>query len=387
MSSSPQTLNGEPERPRILFIDDECEVLASLSLHLRRHFEVSTATNPLEALRILKEGGPFAAVLCDQQMPGMTGTQLLAKVRETEPDTIRILLTGHADLQLAVEAINMGQIFRFLTKPSPPGAIIKTLTDAVEHYRLLTAERVLLQQTLQGSIMALIDVMSLTNAVVFGKAHRIRTNTLELLGDDVPANDRWSIEMAAMLSQIGCATLPAETAEKMYYGAPMSAGEKAMVERLPAMTEQLLGHIPRLEGVRAILRYQFHSGAGELEEVPEALRPGARALHLALEFDKLEGQGIPAGAALDLLSSKNQFDPALLQRFRQARQTGEDEAGIVETPLQRLRPGMVLAQDVRSSTGTLLIPRGYRVNAALCDRISNFPSTVQKSTVRVQVEG
>lgn len=374
------------ERPRVLFVDDEPEIISSLSLHLRRYFQIAPATNYIDALRLLNEEGPFAIILCDQQMPGMTGTQLLAKVRELAPDTVRVLLTGHADLEAAVEAINLGQIFRFLTKPSPPGAVIKALTDSAEQYRLVTAEHVLLRETLHGSIKALIDVMSLTNPVVFGKAHRIRSITLELLGDGVPEADRWSIEMAAMLSQIACATLPPETAEKLYYGSPMKASEKAMVERLPDVTEQLLGHIPRLEGVRAMLRYQYQPGMVQLAAVPESLRPGAKALHIALDFDHLQGQGMPPGAALELLTSRNHHDPAMLQRYRQNRSDNGEEDGIVELPLLKLRVGMVLAQDVRSSTGTLLIPRGYRVNAALCDRINNFPTAVQKAMVLAQVE-
>ncbi len=386
MSSSSLNPASGTERPRVLFVDDEPEVIASLSLHLRRYFHVSPASNYVEALRLLQEDGPFAVILCDQQMPGMTGTQLLAKARELAPDTVRVLLTGYADLEGAVEAINHGQIFRFLNKPSPPGAVVKALTDSVEQYRLITAERVLLQETLHGSIKALIDVMSLTNPVVFGKAHRIRTITLELIGDDVPGADRWSIEMAAMLSQIACATLPPETAEKLYYGSPMKASEKAMVERLPNVTEQLLGHIPRLEGVRAMLRYQYEPEPGQLATVPEGLRLGAKALYLALEFDRLQGQGMPPGAALDVLAGRNHHDPGLLQRFREKRGGGSEEDGIVEIPLLRLRVGMVLAQDVRSATGTLLIPRGYRANAALCDRINNFPDAVQKAMVLVQVD-
>lgn len=385
MSSTSLNPASGTERPRVLFVDDEPEIITSLSLHLRRYFQVAPATNYAEALRLVREEGPFAVILCDQQMPGMTGTQLLAKVRELAPDTVRVLLTGHADLEAAVEAINLGQIFRFLNKPSPPGAVIKALTDSADQYRLITAERVLLQETLHGSVKALIDVMSFTNPAVFGRAHRIRSVTLDLIGEDVPEGDRWSIEMAAMLSQIACATLPPETAEKLYYGSPMNTREKAMVERLPEVTEQLLGNIPRLEGVRAMLRYQHQPGPAQLATVPEPLRPGAKALHIAHDFDSLQGQGMPSGAALDLMISRNQYDSSLLQRLRQIRSGGADKEGMVEIPLFKVREGMVLAQDVRSGTGTLLIPRGYHVNAALCDRINNFPEAMQKAMVLVQV--
>ena len=88
-------------------------------------------------------------------MPGMDGIKLLARVKNLYPDTVRIMLTGNADQETAIEAVNCGQIFRFLTKPIPPEALTNSLDLAIREYRLITAEKELLSQTLKGSVNVL----------------------------------------------------------------------------------------------------------------------------------------------------------------------------------------------------------------------------------------
>ena len=98
-------------------------MLAGLKLHLRRHFKVLTAESGQRGLELLKERGPFGVVLSDMRMPGMNGAEFLAEVHRLYPLTTRMLLTGYADLDSAIAAINEGQIFRFLTKPVPPSRL------------------------------------------------------------------------------------------------------------------------------------------------------------------------------------------------------------------------------------------------------------------------
>lgn len=134
--------------PRVLLVDDEPSLLLSLKLHLRRKFQVFTATSGAEGLAILQREGPFAVVVSDMRMPGMDGAAFLAQARRNHPDTIRMLLTGYADLSSAMSAVNEGYIFRFLTKPCEPDAMLRLLEAGVEQHRLLTADRQLLEQRL-----------------------------------------------------------------------------------------------------------------------------------------------------------------------------------------------------------------------------------------------
>ena len=288
------------EHPSILCVDDEPKVLEGLKLHLRRYYEVLTATGGQMALELLEREGPFAVVLSDMRMPGMDGATLLGQIRQRSPDTTRMLLTGQADLDSAIAAVNEGQLFRFLTKPCPPPVLLKAFEAGVAQYRLMTAQRVLLEQTLRGVIQTLTDILALTHPIAFGRANRLKRHAVDLAKQIGIQRDLWPLEVAAMLSQIGCIILPNETLEKLYQGGVPNEKERAMVERLPAVTEQLLSGIPRLEAVLTILRNQDKPYRFNVDEL-DAVHVGGAILKIAGDFDALINQGHPVSLALDTL--------------------------------------------------------------------------------------
>ena len=112
---------------RILIVDDEKNLLEAIQRKLRKHFKIETALGPEEGLKALTNRGPFAVVISDLRMPGMDGIQFLSRVKEILPDTVRMMLTGNADLENAIEAVNEGNIFRFLTKPCSPNVLAKAI--------------------------------------------------------------------------------------------------------------------------------------------------------------------------------------------------------------------------------------------------------------------
>jgi EAL domain-containing protein (putative c-di-GMP-specific phosphodiesterase class I) len=121
--------------PRILLVDDEPAILAGLRRLLRGEFEIVTATGAAAGLELLERQGPFAAVVSDMRMPVMDGARFLARARVVAGDTVRILLTGHADVETAISAVNDAHIFRFLTKPCPIDTLVGCLRDAVAVHR------------------------------------------------------------------------------------------------------------------------------------------------------------------------------------------------------------------------------------------------------------
>jgi len=137
---------------RVLFVDDEPQVLEGIQRALRKQVEVQTATSGAEGLRLLREAGPFALVVSDMRMPSVSGAQFLMKVREQSPDTVRLVLSGQADLQATIEAVNQGHIYRFLSKPCPVEQLLAAIEDGLKQHRLLVAEKVLLEQTLSGCV-------------------------------------------------------------------------------------------------------------------------------------------------------------------------------------------------------------------------------------------
>lgn len=298
---------------------------------------------------------------------------------------MRILLTGQSNLDSAIAAVNHGQVFRFLTKPCSPQNLLAAIQAAAEQHRLITAERELLEKTLRGSIKALIEILSLTNPLAFGRAMRLKQHGADLaqgLGISLP----WQIEVAAMLSQIGCVTLPAATNEKLYYGKPLSSDEIELTQRLPALSLQLLESIPRLDEVRAILQAQEHNfdGAGAPSRAPqgEAIPLGARILKLVIDYDTLDAAGIDPGVALGTLQGrKGRYDPKLLDVLARMK-TKVASQGLSEIPLAAVRPGMFLVQDVLSKTSLLLVARGHEVTPGLLSRVRNLaPGSVREPIV------
>jgi DNA-binding NtrC family response regulator len=132
-----------PAKHALLLVDDEPEILFSLKGLLRREFELYTAESGEEALKILEEH-PIHVVMTDQRMPGMTGVELMGRVRTEHPEAIRIVFTGYADIKAVIEAINNGGLFRYITKPWDPDDLIETLHEAAAAYDRAVERRRLL---------------------------------------------------------------------------------------------------------------------------------------------------------------------------------------------------------------------------------------------------
>ena len=344
-----------------------------------------TAESGAEGLALLeRDPDEFSVVMSDMRMPIMSGSVFLREARRIAPDAPRILLTGHADVDAAVTAVNEGQLFRFLTKPCPADALEIACEGAVEQHRLMTAERVLLEQTLKGSVKALAEVMALASPAAFGRSARVR-DAVKRLAKQIPIDEPWELEVAALLFQIGAVTLPHETAERVYAGAKLSPNEEQMVRRIPSVSRRILENIPRLEGVLEILE-NFGRSYGE-HGAGRSLPIGARILRIALDFDSLEARGADPSVALAAMRSRGMvYDPDLLDAFAAALGSAADTRNIAEITLGQLRAGMMLADDVRSTTGTLLIARGFTATDQLVERLRNLTSGSIREPLMVLAE-
>ena len=209
-----------------------------------------------------------------------------------------------------------------------------------------------------------------------------------------------------MMSQVGCVSLPAETIEKLYYGKALRTDEKDMADKLPALAEQLLANIPRLEEVRAILVNQskhFDGTGGPANGLAgETIPLGSRILKIAIDYDRLEAQGLSASAALDTMRSHTGwYDPKLLETFSTLRgaeaqvplstlRGGEAQTplrtvrGVLkELPLKLVEVGMTFAEDLRTQGGSLLVARGQEVTESLVERIRNLSPEVAGQRIRI----
>src|SRR6185369_9959485 len=126
---------------KILCVDDDPNILEGFQRNLRKRFSIDIALGGDPALALIAKQGPYAVIVADMQMPGMNGVEFLVKAREKTPQTVRIMLTGNADQQTAVEAVNQGHVFQFLNKPCPPEMLAGALENGLRQYQLITAEK------------------------------------------------------------------------------------------------------------------------------------------------------------------------------------------------------------------------------------------------------
>ncbi|TDX02253.1 response regulator [Dinghuibacter silviterrae] len=137
-------------KPTVLYVDDEQNNLLSFKATFRRQFNILTAESAVEARRILS-GQSVHILISDQRMPQMTGIEFFASILEEYPDPIRILLTGYADIQAVIDAINLGQVFRYCTKPWNEGEITRHLEEAYELYELRAQNKELTEQLVDNN--------------------------------------------------------------------------------------------------------------------------------------------------------------------------------------------------------------------------------------------
>jgi response regulator RpfG family c-di-GMP phosphodiesterase len=363
---------------KILLVDDEEMVLSGFKRTLRGQFEIETALGPEEGLAKIKQAGPFAAVVSDLKMPGMDGIQFLTTVREASPNTVRIMLTGYADLEVSMAAVNSGQVFRFLTKPCPPETLALALSAALEQYRLVMAEKTLLEKTLRGCIEVLSETIALVNPEAFGRASRVKRYVREIAKQFDPKGV-WRFELAAMLGQLGCLTLPEEALRKLGEGKELSPEEKQLYEMYPLIGQNLLSKIPRMGEVAQMIAYQekHFDGTGVPRDTlkGEQIPLGARILKVALDFDLEISRHKEKGKAFLALEEKSErYDPEALYYLECL--LGVEARFVPKSlPLKDLREGMILNEDVFTSTGLMLARKSLEVNPSMLIHLAGFAKT------------
>lgn len=365
---------------KILLVDDEPNILSALKRQLHGTFAVHTAVSGAQGLKMIEEEGPFCVVVSDMRMPEMDGIDFLSKVQEKDVNTIRIMLTGNADQETAVKAVNKGNVFRFLTKPCSKEDLSASINLALEHRRLVMAEKELLEQTLAGSVKMLVDIVSCLDPERFQDTARIR-GWLKVIGDQLNMEDRWAFGMAVMLATVGEITLDEELAAKVRLGSELTPEEQETVDNAPEVAKRLIGNIPRLEPVANIVYYQKKgydgSGvpAGEVsgDDIPQ----GSRILHILNDFAYHEGKLKNFGDAFrEMHKNSALYDPDLLKTIEKLlldHGSGKqnDKVQHLSLGIYSLRPGDILEEDIKLADGKLLLAAGSSLTEVLVEKLIN----------------
>ena len=365
---------------RVLFVDDEPNVLDGIRRQLRTRFEIETAIGAAAGLALIEQKGPFAVVVSDMRMPDMNGARFLAKVNQIAPDTVRMVLSGQSDLDSTVAAVNEGHIFRFLMKPCDSEKLIEVIKAGIDQYRLINTEKHLLENTLNATVKVLVEVLSLINPTAQRRASQIEKYAGAASASLKPPG-AWKYHLAATLSQLGCITLPPETLSKVYGGQPLSDDENKLYRSHPDVAGKLLGQIPRLEDVAGMVAGQLRTPAKELATGdvaswnPQQL--GAAILWTAVRFDTLVHHGRSAEfAAQQIRQLAPHLPKAITDAMLIAPVTGGGRRESRAVAVNSLTVGMMLEEDVLSINGIRLVPKGAEITGTLLERLRTIASGV-----------
>ncbi len=377
---------------KILFVDDDANLLDAFRRILRKKFNFEVALGPEAALDLLESSGPFAVVVADMRMPHMDGVTFLTHVKASSPDTVRMILTGNADLQTAIQAVNEGHVFRFLTKPCPAETLEAALKTGLEQYRLITAEKELLEKTLMGSLKVFSEILSLVSPLAFARATRTRRYVAHIVSKLQLGSQEWQYEMAALLSQIGCITFTPELLDKVYAQVPLSTNELEIVLAHPTVAYNLLTQIPRLEAIAQMIANQkkffkaYPPSESQTDE-GKAIDLGSQILKVVLDFDQFVIGGMTKLEALTVLAQRSsEYNPKLVNALSSFHL---DEVGeiVKAIRIKEVTTGMMVEKDIRANNGMLLVPKGQEITYPVLERLRNFArqtSVAEPVWVRVQ---
>lgn len=364
----------------ILCVDDEENVLAGFQRALRNRFSIDVALGGEEALAKMDPGAPYAVIVADMQMPGMNGIEFLLKAQAKSPDTVCMMLTGNADQKTAVEAVNQGHVYRFLNKPCSAETLASALEAGLRQYRLVTAERELLEKTLAGSVHLLTDVLAVVDPGAYGRGQTLREQMRAIL-QALSGRSSWECELAASLASVGCVIVPPSVLQRSRQHAALTADESQMLQSIPEAGSRLVAHIPRLEGVARIILYQHKnfdgSGFPQDDVGGKDIPAGARILKVLQDLMRMEAKALPRSEALETMQHcSGWYDPSVLAAVRNCFEHAGTATELLRKPrsvrLSELAPGQVLYADVMTPTGLMVIPAGQKITPAMLELLRNF---------------
>lgn len=407
-------------RHAILIVDDEESILKALSrLMVDLDADLLTATGGAEALEILRER-QVSLIISDQRMPGMTGVEFLQQSREVSPDSIRVLMTGYADIEVTVKAINEGAVKYYFNKPWDNELLLSRIRESldmqaigVENRRLheitqqqndqlrqlntsleqQVAERTTevrakhreLNQSFMETIKAFSMIVELRYKEVGSHSQRVGALVKRVLkGFDLGPKEYQDIVVAAFLHDIGKINLPDKTIAKSPDRYLQS--ERELVERHPILGQSCVYHISGFEEVGILIRghHENYDGSGYPDGLVEMQIPlGSRIIRIADSFDHHAfAKGYPDTEALNEASahlvrySGSKFDPQVVGKFIECEAAKEfrlrESAETMLVQPGELKEGMVIAADVYTGNGMFLVPTGAKLSKGIIGRIQNI---------------
>jgi response regulator RpfG family c-di-GMP phosphodiesterase len=363
---------------RILFVDDEQALLNGIQRRLGTEYDLVIANGGAAGLATMDEQGPFAVIVTDMRMPKMDGIEFIRAARAKAPDSVYIMLTGNQDQATAIQALNEGHVFRFLSKPCQSGDLKSTIDSGLQQYQLVTSEKELLHKTFVGAISVLTDVLELAQPCVFGRAERLQ-EIVQAMEKGLGLDNQWEYKLAARLNLLGFALLPEAERIRFETGTLAGADLRDTIRTAAGTGRRIIERIPRLGTVSQIIGMQSTVDGSAVIPHPKSDNDkavmGATLLRVAIEWDALVRQGLSSEvAASEVRDSLPKLSP------KTAHVLGElefDRIGEIgeQVEIQELEEGMILLDDVLTSDGLMLIRSGRRLTWTIIEKLRGYAAT------------
>lgn len=423
--AAPMPTEAEAKQSTVLCVDDEPNILSSLRRLFRaKGYRVLVAESGAAGLRVLATEA-VDLVISDMRMPEMDGAHFLELVRARWPDTIRILLTGYADVSSIIEAINRGEIYRYIAKPWDDNDMLLVVRDALER-KVLENEKLRLEEltqrqndelkalnaSLEGKVRERTADLNKANDSLLGANEKLKTsfltsikvfsNLIEMRGGHLSGHSRRVADLARKiaakmgvegkaLQEIFIAGLMIDIGKIGFSDEMLAMPVSAMAgdnlvnyRKFPVRGEQLLMPLEDLRGAAKILRSQLErfDGAGFPDALAaDAIPLGARILALSSDYDSLQigtlvqRRFLPEEARISIThGSGKRYDPEVVNAFNGVLNEGEGGATAREVILTtgKLLPGMILSRDLISRDGVLLLSADHVLDERLILQIMDF---------------
>lgn len=358
---------------KVLLVDDDRSILNSMERNLSLDFDVITAESGADGLEEIEQSGPFSVIMSDMRMPGMNGVEFIQNARILAPQATYLMLTGNQDLDTAMQAVNDGQVFRFLNKPCETEAIKQTLCAAQRQYELVAGEKELLHKTFVGAVSALTGVLENSHPELAGIGNGLSHVVAEMC-QQVGIDPRWEYKLAARIAPMGFAMVESPPPMANWKQIDPLAAYANEYRQSAAVAAQLIEKIPRLETVASIVAEYPQSQGGFCHLRPKTKNAitsvGASLLRISLQAHFALTQGV---SGPEIANELRESLPELPANAFEAAKTlcHDDSLPAREISSHGLKSGMVLQADALANDGSVLMRLGKRLTKATIERLTS----------------
>lgn len=359
---------------KILIVDDDPQILAMYPVRFNKVVDIITAERASIALDLLKQE-KFAVFVVDYNLPEMNGLELIKQAQIISPDTISLILTGEANLDLAISAINQGNIFKFLVKPCSYKVMAAAFIDALKEYRTIRAKISKHKQNYTGVVAGFIHIIKLLKPSFLSTRKNLELYISAISANLSPdtIND---FQLSVLLAALNFDTISPEISQKIQEGTTLNKEEALIASNIPKAMEMLLQKIPMLSKAKELIRYSLKhfNGIGYPHDdlIEEAIPYEARIINILLEITRQEANSIDfLNITKNMRDEPNKYDIDILNKVEEWIKHAKYEQ--ISATIINLRIGDLLLDNISTNKGIILVSSGNKVTKSMIIKLQNHP--------------